>query len=287
MTISINITFVNKSEICFKLLENDFVAIWFENFKKNYKSNSCELKKFSRFNYSKLRNKPYEEAIVDIHNTVMRLKDELGIDLPIVLNTIDRQTLNQLHRFFTTMRRTRNTYDLNKPAMFYVEDNRDRFFELLENLNDAVHNAEQVYYPNNERLKGFEEYTYYLLKFSNRKLFKVEEKHFKYMSRNHNVNLSANILEKSYFNCYYDYDDPKQFDIKNCEHYCCDLEFEFSEPNIFNMMDTKNYKQWLADYNMPVNEQTCGLMPIGDLIFYNLTYNANKDYAKVEKIEYA
>jgi hypothetical protein len=285
MTI-INITLANKAEICFKLLENDFVEEWFEHFKENHKD-SGELNKFiPRCNNTNLRHKPYEEAIVDIHNTIRSLRDELGIDLPIVLETIDRQTLNQLHRFFTTMKTTENTYDLNKPTLFNIQNTKNRFYDLLNDLNESVHNAEQVYYSNNERSKGFGEYTYSMLKFFNRKLIKVEDKHFKYMSRNYNVNLAANILGKSYFNCYYDYDDPRYFDIKNCEHYCADLEFEFREPNIFNMLNNKNYQQWLTDYRIPVNEQTCGSMPIGNLISYNLTNNS-KGIDKVQKIEYA
>ena len=285
MTI-INIILADKSEICFKLLENDFVEEWFEHFKENHKS-SGELNKFiPRCNNTNLRHKPYEEAIVDIHNTIRCLRDELEIHLPIVLETIDRQTLNQLHRFFTTMKTTNNTYDLNKPALFNIQNSKYRFYDLLNDLNEAVHNAEQVYYSNDERSKGFEKYTYSMLKFFNRTLVKVENKHLKYMSRNHNVNLAANILGKSYFNCYYDYDDPRYFDIKNCEHYCADLEFEFREPNIFNMFNNKNYQQWLTDYRIPVNDQTCGLMPIGDLISYNLT-NEGKGINKVQKVEYA
>lgn len=95
MTI-INIILADKSEICFKLLENDFVEEWFEHFKENHKSSS-ELNKFiPRCNNTNRRHKPYEEAIVDIHNTIRCLRDELGIYLPIVLETIDRQILNQL-----------------------------------------------------------------------------------------------------------------------------------------------------------------------------------------------
>jgi hypothetical protein len=285
MTI-INITLANKAEICFKLLENDFVEEWFEHFKGKHKF-SGKLEKFvPRFNNTNLRRKPYEEAIVDIHNTIRSLRDELEIDLPIVLETIDRQTLNQLHRFFTTMKTTDSTYDLNKPDLFNIQNNKYRFYGLLDDLNEAVHNAEQIYYSSNERLKGFEEYRYHVLKFLNRNLIKINNKHLKYMSRNHTVNLATNILGKSYFNCYYDYDDPRYFDIKNCQHYCCDLEFEFQQTNIFNMFNNKNYQQWLTDYKMPVNDQTCGLMPIGDLISYNFTNDGNK-FNKVQKIEYA
>jgi hypothetical protein len=285
MTI-INITLDDKSEICFKLLENDFVEEWFEHFRIKNKA-SGKLEKFiHRCNTSNLRYKPYEEAIVDIHNTIRSLRDELGIDLPIVLETINRQTLNQLHRFFTIMRTTSDTYDLNKPGLFNIENNKSRFYDLLDDLNEAVHNAEQVYYSNNERLKGFEGYTYHMLRFLNRNLVKINNKHLKYMSRNHNVNLATNILGKSYFNCYYDYDDPRYFDIKNCEQYCADLEFEFQEPNIFNIFNNKNYQQWLTDYRMPVNDQTCGVMPIGDLVSYNFI-NDSTAISKVQKIEYA
>lgn len=283
----INITLVDKSEISFRLLKNDFVDEWLDYFKKNSKNNNSQFRKFmARVNYSKLRNKPHDEAINDIHTTVKAFNDELDIQLPISLDFIDRQILNQLHRFFTTMKYTSRTYDLNKPNLFYIhKDNRLRFEELLHDLNEAVHNAEQIYYPDNIRLKGFEEYTYSTLKFYRKELQQIKSQHLQYMSRNHSVLLGSNILGKSYFNCYYDYDDPTFFDVKNCEHYCCDLEFEFRDPNVFNLLNNNNYKQWLTNYKLPINDQTCGRMPIGDIINFNFT-NSDKN-SVVEKIEYA
>jgi hypothetical protein len=285
MTI-INITLDDQSEICFKLLENDFVEEWFAHFQQKHKFGGKLLKSIYRFDDMHIRRKPHEEAIVDIYNTVRCLRDELGIDLPIVLDTIDRQTLNQLHRFFTTMRTSGNTYDFNKPTLFNIQNSKAKFYSLLDDLNEAVHDAEQIYYDNNERLAGLDQHEYYKLKFLNRNLIEIDNKHLKYMSNKHTVYLGANILGKSYFNCYYDYDDPRYFDIKNCQHYCCDLEIEFQKPNVFNMIHNKNYQQWLTDHGIPIDEQSCGRMPIGDLISYNFTNDESRSI-KIQKIEHA
>ena len=52
------------------------------------------------------------------------------------------------------------------------------------------------------------------------------------------------------------------------------------------MFNNKNYQQWLTDHRIPVDDQSCGHMPIGDLISYNFTSDG-KGIDKVQKIEYA
>lgn len=283
---TIHIQFDNNYEITFKLLENEFVEEWFANFKFNNKTGILYTNR-NRINQSAFRKSSEQFALQEIDNIVATFKSRFNIVLPFNLYPIDRQKLNLLHRCFTTMKKTNNTYDITIPNIFRIaKSDILEYDNLLDKLNEAVHDAEQVYYVNDVRTLNYD-FTYGLLKFEKSELIKIKSKHFEYLDlMPHSVLLNSNILGKSYFNCYLDYDNPCNHDIKNEEQYCNDLEFEFNKVGIFDMLKDNNFIKWLVDNNIQPSSLTCGRMPIGDIVDYNFEVGKPSNL-KIKSISYA
>ena len=285
----INIIFDDNSHILFKLVQNDFVEEWIEEFKKILTVPASLIPNAPRVNLSGKHKLSLfysdTEVLTEIRDLVTKFKNELGIVLPIDLKTIGRHELNKLHRFFTSMIADATSYDETMSRLFKIPDKKEPLYtDMCSQLNDLVHCAEQQLYANSSKMSKFD-HTYGLLNFEKKILKPIKRKHWKYLSTGHTVSINSNILGKSYFNAYYDDDCPLHKDIMNEEKYCCDLEFEFKKPDVFDMLRDKDFLSWLRSYNINPSPLHYGRMPVGDILEH--TVNVDKYYLKVNKIEYA
>ena len=271
----IQIKFVSKKSIYIKLFDNPATRKWFEKF------SSCKFSTASMVNgmYNQRDNidldeLPYVLSKINfnwnnIKLTLQKLKD-IGFntdlfDLPESFN-FDQQLLNQLHRFFTYnilwYHKADNTNNPFDPNFKNKCMSRQDWHELLNQINESVHNLEQYTTTNNRNiLKG------YPLKFLQVILnskptnnswidFNLEEQqeNYKYQiykkkSKKPLVRLDPSILGKSYLQSFLDHDDPTCVDctgrLGSHGNFYIDVDNTLSD-----IYMSEDFKEWLSHYNI-------------------------------------
>jgi hypothetical protein len=283
----IYIKFSNDSYIQIELLKNNFVDEWLEVFQKTSKSN------IGTFRITPLVGLEYcdneiNKSIDRLNEIFAKLNSLTGVSANIPVLTrqnISRKLCNKIHRIFTTLVNSQGTkYNFGSSIQLNgldLKNHRDLIYEI----NDNIHYVEKIFHANSEFLKNNQS-NYGLLNFKNKKIEKIRKDYFKFLTNDtqYDVFINANICGKSYLNCFWDNDIPTNYDIKNEESYCADLEFFIHKPSFIDLMQYTEFTNWLQKYSLPVNNITSGRMPVGKIKDKLLK---DTDSIEIKNIEYA
>lgn len=292
MTTKIELITVKNSQIIIELLSNTFT----QEFVKQIKQNQ-ELYAITSFHEIISRSRGPErswnqERINDLEQlfkTSIRGLNEMGINFPIQEEEIvladDPQTrtlLNRLHRHFTTSHRSGNTWDFNSTLTFDIpEDNERDFKKLVHDINYAVHETE--YYITTEHMKTFKSrYFEYQIIFDRSKPLidgiiasntgydphnfyfrEILPEHEQFYSDKLECDVWVTLQQiqgKSYHVCYFDMDDPTEWDIDTNIIYSGSM-------SLTNRAVAKDPQitEWLKSYGITPGPKHCGI-PVGNII---------------------
>jgi hypothetical protein len=283
----IYIKFSNDSYIQIELLKNNFVDEWLEIFQKTSKLNVGTFKISPLVGLQYNDNKINES--IDRLNEIFDKFDSLtgvSVNIPVLTRkNISRKLCNKIHRIFTTLVNSQGTrYNFSSLTQLKgldLKTHRDLIYEI----NDNIHYIEKIFHAESEFLKN-NQLNYGLLNFKSKKLEKIRKDHFKFLTNDpqYDVFINTNICGKSYLNCFWDNDIPTNYDIKNEESYCADLEFFIHKPSMIDLMKHNEFTNWLQKYILPVNNITTGKMSVGKIKDKLLK---DIDGIEIKNIEYA
>lgn len=281
---------VNKDQIIIELLSNTFT----QEFVKQIKQNR-ELYAITSFRevISRGPGLPWNQGRIDELERLFKISirglNELGVNFPIQEEEIiladdpkTRNLLNRLHRHFTTSHRSGNTWTFNSNTNFVVpEDCIKDFKKLVHDINYAVHETE--YYITTEHMKTFKSrYSEYQVIFDRSKPLRddiiayntgydphnfyfqevlTEHKQFFSDTLEYDVWLTLQQIQgKSYHVCYFDMDDPREWDIDVNVVYSGSLA-------LTNRAVAKDPQitEWLTSYGITPGPEQCGI-PVGNII---------------------
>jgi hypothetical protein len=190
--------------------------------------------------------------------------------------------LNRLHRYFTTGNNSKTTWNFKSTHTFSVPDeSSEGFHELVHNINYAVHKVEGfVTSPHIRNFKSW--YREYQIIFDrskpkvdyieptvtgyeNRHLYfnSIEENHHQYFSTSSEYDVWLTLTQvhgKSYHVCYFDMDDPTEYDIESNQFYSG--SFTLTDRSIARDPQIQN---WLRANGIEPGPSQCGI-PIGNIV---------------------
>jgi hypothetical protein len=280
MTSQTRLTTIRDETIVIEFLDNEFVNEFVAHLHDIHQS-------FHYRSWQKIIPYPrqqWNQATVDenrqkIISSIHSL-NQLGLTFPIDADAVDfvqhqpkqdRELLNRLHRCFTTGHATRNTWEYNTQHTFVLADGDYPIFSrLVHDINDAVH-AIECYYSN-DRIQSFPQYTEYQIEYlshdtrhnpvvTHQQFFQpIQEQHKKYFTRDQSYTVWLPLYQiqgKNYWVGYFDYDDPRHWDISTNVVYSG--SFSLGSRRILHQ---PQLVAWLESYGIdPGPEQ--GGMPLG------------------------
>ena len=290
MTTKLELVTINDSRIIIELLSNTFT----QGFVKQIKQNR-ELYAITSF-YEIISRAPGRQwnqerinELEQLFKVSIRALNELGVNFPIqeqeiILNdnSQTRDLLNRLHRHFTTSHRSGNTWKFNSNLTFVVPLGQEKEFKkLVHDINHAVHETE--YYITTEHMKTFKSrYPEYQIIFDRSKPLRddivayntgydpnnfyfqeilPEDEQFFSDTLEYDVWLTLQQIQgKSYHVCYFDMDDPTEWDI--------DVNVVYSgSMSLTNRAVAKDPQiiEWLKSYGITPGPKHCGI-PVGNII---------------------
>lgn len=228
-------------------------------------------------------NKNKQQA--KIHDAINRIND-MGLNFPVAVKDVDitfddygRQMLNTLHRHFTTSHRSLShgeefcTWQDGTDLKFDPPADRDAFVQAVHDINDAVHELEATF-PS-ARTNGWrvrEDYFVQIQSWSPLNpdndpqsyfLKDIKQEHFQYFSDElvYDVWLPLTEIQgKDYLRCYFDYDDPRHWDITTNIQYSGSMHIgdrsALRDPLLI---------EWMRSWGIEPGPLHCG-MPLGNII---------------------
>ena len=290
MTTKLELVTINDSRIIIELLSNTFTLGFVKQIKQNR-----ELYAISSF-YEIISRAPGRQwnqerinELEQLFKVSIRALNELGVNFPIqeqeiILNdnSQTRDLLNRLHRHFPTSHRSGNTWKFNSNLTFVVPLGQEKEFKkLVHDINHAVHETE--YYITTEHMKTFKSrYPEYQIIFDRSKPLRddivayntgydpnnfyfqeilPEDEQFFSDTLEYDVWLTLQQIQgKSYHVCYFDMDDPTEWDI--------DVNIVYSgSMSLTNRAVAKDPQiiEWLKSYGITPGPKHCGI-PVGNII---------------------
>ena len=228
-------------------------------------------------------NKNTQQA--KIHDAIKRIND-MGLNFPIAIEDVEitfddygRQMLNKLHRHFTTSHRSFShgeefcTWQDGTDLKFDRPNEPDAFVKAVHDINDAVHDLE-ITFPS-ARTNGWrvrEDYHVQMQSWrpldpnndpQNYFLKDIKQEHFQYFSDELVYDVWVPLTEiqgKDYLRCYFDYDDPTQWDITTNIQYSGSMHIgdrsALRDPLLI---------EWMRSWGIEPGPLHCG-MPLGNII---------------------
>jgi hypothetical protein len=284
------VTRSNNSNIVIELLSNNFIHDFVNQLKRNH-----ELYSINSFKET-IRPKsvvPWNQKTIDqlteVFKTTIRDLNALGVSFPVTENEIiiandvyTRDLLNRLHRHFTTSHNSGNTWQYGTDLNFVVPESKSaEWKKLIHDINHAVHETEV--YIMTEHIQTFKSlYFEYQIIFdrSSPKLNdmvsvvtgydpnggyfqELKQEHKQYFSDTleYDVWLTLDQVQgKNYHRCYFEMDDPREWDIDTHVVYSGSLSLTdravAKDPQI---------TKWLKSYGIDPGPDHCG-MPIGNIV---------------------
>jgi hypothetical protein len=277
MPTQLTLSLGDSKNIVVEFLENDFTAEFIPHLKAisdayGFTSRAMYIPGL-RMPWQPEQVKKHQQYIVD---AVTQL-NAMGLNFPvpvedIVFNADDvqtRQLLNRLHRCFTTGNSTRNIWEYNTNHTFTLDPLDYQYFnDVVHRINTGVHNLEN--YTASDRLKAFPKYSEYVIEFVSQRpknpdvqptFFKfIKDEHFQYFSDQLEYDVwlpLTQIQGKDYWRGYFDYDDPRQWDISTNVVYSGSLALGDRTGAKFTVLE-----DWMRSYGIEPGPRQCG-MPLG------------------------
>lgn len=274
-----------------RVIENAFTEMFLDHF-RTVTSTYTGQSVYRRIGNSiSSRPQRYMEPLAQLVSVTTELTEITGtfpyqVD-PTVILKFDQGTqdlLNQLHRSFTTAYRCmrphrdpRWVWNDRFPSDFIIPEGKmDRIQELLILLNDLVHTLEEgVTSPNRTFLSQFclEQVEIQIAgafdpKKNIRSIYKdLDPKYYSYFSdsKKYDVWVGIDILGKEYLNAFRDNDDASCWDVSHNLGITGKMYFEISDKRKMDVLNTTEFRSWLAQSGVEYNPYMCGL-PIGSVV---------------------
>tara|TARA_B100000131_G_scaffold321756_1_gene373590 strand:+ start:17208 stop:18161 length:954 start_codon:yes stop_codon:yes gene_type:complete len=278
--------------ITFNIIDNPFTEMWFEKFKKMLETHNY----FDYVDPQPFVTKEWDQDKAEHHENEIKYAiteiNKRGLNFPIdpedvkfEPNKDTRILLNRLHRHFTTADLTNATWytcletEYKKGMGFWnqIRYELDWFKNIIHIINDHVHMVEHMI-PS-KRAEQYQKYQRHQLVFDTSR----GGDYWKYISKEkENTPLKNDgtlynncyskdateydiwihphqILGKSYLRAYFDYDDPKEWDITIPIVISGSIQIGDMAP-FYN----DRINKWLRLNNIQPGPMTCGL-PIGNI----------------------
>ncbi|CAB4129266.1 hypothetical protein UFOVP112_364 [uncultured Caudovirales phage] len=280
MPIQVDLVVNDNQKIVIEFLENPFTEEFITQFKA-----VCNAYEFTSWNMHvpSLRRRWENSAIINYQQNIIDSITELnslGLNFPIPVTDIvfkendstTRDLLNRLHRCFTTGNLTRNIWEFDTEHTFNLPGNEvNNFNTIVHNINTAVHNIED--YITNDRIESFPHYSEYIVEFLSHQpkdtndqptFFNgIKQEHFQYFSDQLDYTVwlpLTQIQGKDYWRGYFDYDDPRQWDISTNVVYSGSLALGTRSGAKAPVLEA-----WMRSYGIEPGPMQCG-MPLGHII---------------------
>lgn len=271
----------HKGNLVIEFLDNPFVTEFVNHFnriRQTYKLISYrEDIPYKRHKWDPVVIAHQQQVIIA---AITKLND-LGLQFPVPIDdivlaqdTVSRQLLNRLHRCFTTSHHTRTTWELGTSYTFNL-DQQDYapFGQAVHSINDAVHAVESYY--SNDRVHSFTPRTEFQLVFDSNQPIdpsndpqsdyfqEISSPHQKYFTDQlaYDVWLPLHQIQgKNYWICYFDQDDPTNWDISTNIIYSGSMAIGDRSASRDPVL-----LAWLRSFGIDPGPQHCG-MPLGNII---------------------
>jgi hypothetical protein len=279
-----------------KLIENEFTIEWAEHFATMVKDFQYLLRTYT-FQRSLPVSQKTEISRTDANALLQysRLEsaiaelNKMGTNYPIVLDKDiffkgddeSQDLLNRLHRSFTTPERC---FQRKEPLIWsdkfdssfsILPENKERFIELIDIINDAVHLVESNMYTSSKLQKEFQPtffeiwftaYTNDGTRLMNEAFHYIKKDHYKYFSDDptYDVWVGRDITGKDHTIGYFDLDDPSEWDVTHILGYTGKVSIDLGIHRT-ELLNSESFRAWLAKHGVEYDPSMCGI-PLGTVV---------------------
>lgn len=269
-----------------EFLDNPFVRKVFEKFKKLVETSTNIYA--NRFNYpfgapkwNEVDIKILQFSLVEVINQInSKVTTPIPLEPSAIIleegSQVTRKHLNLLHRYFTTyiesgFKTWSYDNDYNDKEIV-LDGHKDEVYKLVGYINKIVHKLDKYFYSPevNSRIKGKPLLDEFLIHFDNEVFtpFEDGDRDYRVSKGDYQIWLPLDCMKgKNYFDCYFDFDNPNEFDIENENIYTGAIAL--GDRNGFNDPDLNS---WLSDNKVAKSIGIpLGYVTFGDTTIQHLT----------------
>jgi len=299
---------IPQGTIHIELLDNPFVKKWTEHFCNMQKAYDMDYHTETQPVYNILKtNQEILKDLANLRNTIIKLRD-MGTNFPFdpwkvtyekIFPNHDagQQTLNEIHRYFTTGGRTLNEYEnlgiLNTghwsddfdSKFTFDKENEEEFKHTHALVNDYVHELDQSILTSRKDMDFKNQAVNLQFEFGSQKkdcrfdkgtFVNIVEDDYMYADDEVDIDVwcGNDILGKDYIEAYYDHDDPSQWDVTPIDGHSGKFKINVSsqwyeedstDNTLQQLVKSDNFQNWLKEHNIEYTPEMCG-MPLGKVV---------------------
>lgn len=246
-----------RIEVVVDLVDNPGVNAWTDKFLDNY---TTLLTVHDHLKVSKMDAEKFNHAAADCDSLINQLAQHGIIYLGPDISTVDHNTLNHVHRFFTHNQQRCNVREFGNNFDY------DLVISMLDSINTHVHDLEGFLPrgPVDMPVSQIEEIKLYHPTHCDTADWVDLTDYRQYHSDQHyDVILSSEVLGKTLLQSYLDQDDPTDWDTSG--HYVSAGDLQITHmPTRQQIYQSASFKQWLERHSADPTELKYDF-PIGNI----------------------
>jgi hypothetical protein len=233
----------DRIEVVVELLDNPGVAHWADKFLNNNYTTSALA--HDHLWVPKLDTTKFNHAVAECSHLIGQLVQHGITYSGPDISTVDHNTLNRVHRFFTHNQQRCNVRE------FGSDFDYDSVMSMLDRINTCVHDLENFLPrgPADIPVKQIEEIKlYHPTQYGTTEWVNLTDYREYHSSQHYDIILSSEVLGKTLLQSYLDQDDPTDWDTSG--HYVSAGGLQIAYlPTRQQIYQSNSFKQWLAQYN--------------------------------------